>query len=245
MKGDNLTLIVKVNALNYRYMQNLNPLALWRTGEYPVLCTQWGEQYMPVLTADQSHIFIRTAQGMALYTLDSCGTGNGPLKVYENIFGVPSPDLQYIAYTNDTTAISGDDRSIVVHNMSNKEERIVGSGDYPAWSRDSRWLAYTGKDGIYVVNVAKGGQPQRIILYPNPAGKMDPTYSDINDNVPPEASWSADGKWLVYHRWMMKGNGDDFPSYYSIFKVNIGSGEEIKIIEHGIYPSWRWPAETP
>ena len=65
-----------------------------------MVCDNWLYQQFPLLTADQQHIFIQVEQGIAVYTLDSCGTEERPVKVFENVFGVPSPDFNYVAYTN-------------------------------------------------------------------------------------------------------------------------------------------------
>lgn len=241
--GDGRAVVVKVSASHYRYMQNNNPLVLWRAGEYPILCTQWGEQYMPLLTADQTHLFIRSEQGLSIYPLESCGVEHGPESIYADIVGNPSPDLRYVAHVDAPSILSGDDRYIMIHDMITGEETEIDVGDYPAWSRDSQWLAYTGRDGIYVVNAINKTKPQRVVEYVNPIGEQYPAYSHINYNVPPEVSWSPDGLWLVYHRWVVKNSGIDYPQYYAIFKVNIQTGVEVKIVDSGMYPSWRWPPQ--
>ena len=244
--GENRALIARVSDyLGYWYMASSNHLVLWRPGEYPLFCQQWGGQALPLLTSDQDHILIQTEQGMALYKLDSCGTDEEPITVYENISGVISPDLQYVAYPDSINGDS-DDRIITVRNLDSGEERIMHPGDFPAWSRDSHWLAYTGPDGIYVVNILKNSEPVRVVLYENPVGDVFPTYSDINQLPPPEPAWSPDGQWLVYHRLTVDpGHNGDFPNYHSVFKANIETGEEIKIVDQGMYPYWRWPVEEP
>lgn len=244
--SDNHTLIIKV-APSHFHVYNPHTLAVWRSGEFPVLCSQWQEQTRALLSADQAHIFIRIEQGIALYNLNSCGTDALPIKVYENVFGVPSPNLQYIAYTNRSGPSPGDDRFIVIREMSTGIERTIGIGDYPAWSRDSHWIAYTGTDGIYIYNVLEKLEPRRVILYPNLFDKRDRTYTARDYwEIPPEVSWSPDGKWLVYHKW----TGTDYhtgiyPSDNAIYKLNLETGEEIKVIDGGMYPYWRWPAEQP
>ncbi len=243
--GDNHAIIAKVSTyISYWYMTNGNLLVLWRPGEYPQFCLKWGIQDMPLLTKDQNHILIPTEQGTALYEIDNCGTDKEPVATYQTISGVFSPDLQYVAEAGD---INGDfdDRIITILNLKSGEERVLHPADFPAWSRDSQWLAYTGIDGIYVVNILKNTDPVRVVLYRNPAGDVDPTYSNVNQLPPPEVSWSPDGKWLVYHRLTVENYSNDLPSYYSIFKVNIETGEEIKIIDGGMYPYWRWPVEEP
>jgi Tol biopolymer transport system component len=53
----------------------------------------------------------------------------------------------------------------------------------------------------------------------------------------PFPSWSPDGKWLVYHRCSKPECAliDD----YDIYKVEIATGIEYKIIEHGVFPDWK------
>jgi len=242
MTGDNQTMIVKVDDY-YHYEFDPGLLAAWRAGEFPVLCQQWGLQQMPYLAADQGSIFIRTEQGMALYELASCGTDQAPIQVYENVFGIPSPDLQTLAYINSTAGV--DDRFLVLRDLASGGEHTAGIGDDPAWSRDSQWLAYTGKDGIYIVNAADGAEPKRVILYPNLIEGFGPTYSgNAYWDIPPEVSWSPDGKWLVYHKWT--GTDTNFtgrPRDNAIYKLNIETGQETKILDGGMYPSWRWPAQ--
>jgi hypothetical protein len=246
--ADNHALIAKV-VPRENYVFNAHLLVLWRSRELPVQCQQWGEQQMPLLSADQLHVFIRTEPGMALYALKDCGTAKAPVTVYENDFGILSPDLQHLVYTDRPGAMAADDRFIVVRDVTSRQERVVGVGDYPAWSRDSQSLAYTGKDGLYVVNVADGSEPRRVVPYTNPypGHENNPAYEGAAYwRVPPEVSWSPDGKWLVYHRW----TGTEYetgvePAYNAIYKVNIESGQESKVIDKGMYPSWRWPVETP
>jgi len=245
--ADNRTLIVKVIDYFYHGASTPSYLVTWRNNELPVWCIQWGgKQQLPLLSVDQNHIFIQTEQGLALYKLNSCGTDDLPLKIYEGILGVPSPDLRYVAYTNDIPGWE-DNRFIVIHEISSGIEWTIGMGDYPAWSRDSQWLAYTGTDGIYIVNVVKNIPPRRVLLYLDPVDKRDYTYrAGAPGKLPPEVSWSPDGEWLVYHKW--RGTGGDTggnADYNAIYKLNIETGEEIKIIDGGMYPYWRWPAEQP
>lgn len=244
--ADNHTLIAKVGD-EFSHIYNPTPLVIWNSGKLPTLCEQWGVQQMAYLSADQSDIFIHTDQGMALYDLNSCGTKDPPIKIYKHIFGVLSPNLRYVAYTNRPSADPDNNRFIVVYNIADGKEQTVGIGDNPAWSRDNQWLAYTGKDGIYIANIAKNSEPRRVILYPNLFNQKRPTYSagDYYE-IPPEVSWSPDGKWLVYHKW----TGTDYytgvnPNYNAVFKLNVETGEEIKIVDGGLYPYWRWPAERP
>jgi hypothetical protein len=242
--ADRSTLIVKVIDEFYA-PQDPHLLAVWHAGEYPVLCVSWNDQQLPVLTAGQGHLFIQTEAGIAVQLLENCGTQDPPLDLIEGTSGIPSPDLQLVVYTIPPPPSATEDRSIVVRNLADGAERTIGEGAFPSWSRDSQWLAYTGRDGLYVVNVAEGSEPRRVILYPNAYDARDPTYAGrAYWDIPPEVSWSPDGKWLVYDRWV----GTDYNTgtdtrYHSIYKLNVETGEETKIIDGGMYPSWRWPVE--
>jgi hypothetical protein len=242
--SDSHLVIAKVSTyISYWYVTNPNLLVLWRSNEYPVFCLSWGLQTMPLLTKDQNHILIHSEEGIAAYDLDSCGTDEEPLSVYKGVSGIISPDVKYVAYTGNQVEAPYD-RTITIRNLTSNEERIINQGDFPAWSHDSKSLAYTGVDGIYRVDISKDAEPIRVVLFHNPAGYIHPTYSHINQLPPPEAAWSPDGRWLVYHRLTeVDHDGSDLPNFHSIFKLNIETGEEIKIIDNGIYPYWRWPIE--
>ncbi|MBN2118128.1 MAG: PD40 domain-containing protein [Anaerolineales bacterium] len=243
--GDDRALIVKIGD-KFEHVYALKELVLWKAGELPVPCLQWQAQQMAYLSANQQQIFIQTKQGTARYNLSSCGTNDAPIETYDGILGIPSPDLQYIASVDELDD-PRHNRAVVVRDMESGETQVVGEGNYPAWSRDSQWLAYTGPDGIYAFNVETDIQPRRVIFYPNLFDEQYPTYFGAAPwRIPPEVSWSPDGKWLVYHKWV----GTDYntgidPSSNTIYKLDIETGEETEIIDHGMYPSWRWPVEEP
>lgn len=242
--GDNRTLIVKMIEF-VEFVSSPSLLATWHTDTIPTLCDNWLYQQAPLLTTDQQHIFIQVEKGIAIYTLDSCGTEEQPVKVFESIAGIPSPDFKYVAYASRTDDLYHN-RAIFIKDIDNGNERIIGEGNFPIWSRDSKWLAYTGPDGIYVYHISEDVQPRRMAIYLHPDNIAFPLYLGGTEHIPPEVSWSPDGKWLVYHKW----TGTEFsgvvnPSDYAIYKLNIETGEETKIIDGGMYPSWRWPAEQP
>lgn len=247
--GDNRTVIVKVGDERF-HVYNPTLLSIWKSGELPMLCKQWGAQQMAYLSEDQRYISTFTEQGIALYSLEDCGVDDAqPVLTHEGIvFGILSPNLKYSVYLSSQGGVSDDDLFIILRDLDSGEERTVGLGAYEAWSRDSQWLAYTGKDGIYIVNILMQSEHQQVVEYTNPFYEDEienkPTYfAGEYYRIPPEASWSPDGKWLVYHRW----TGTDYhtgtnPNYNAIYKLNIETGEETKILDGGMYPSWRWPA---
>jgi hypothetical protein len=248
--GDNKTLIVKAT-YHLTYATLPEWLFVSQPGKFPTVCRQWSSQQMAYLSADQQEIFTFTMwDGLQRYKLSSCGKEEAPLETYDrNLYGIPSPDQKYLVYARETGTELEDDRFIIVREFSGTKEWTVGMGDYPAWSWDSRWVAYTGKDGIYVVNALEGGEAQLVVpySYPYPDNENFPVYeTDAFWKVPPEVAWSPDGKWLVYHKWKgdRPGNFAD-PSDYAIYKVNISTGEETMIVDEGMYPYWRWPVEKP
>jgi hypothetical protein len=75
-------------------------------------------------------------------------------------------------------------------------------------------------------------------------------YNPPEPYYPPIVSWSPDGQWLVYHVYneslkiKQRSRPFSFIQPYSIFKVNVATGNETKIIDGGMYPYWRWPIES-
>ncbi len=97
--------------------------------------------------------------------------------------GVPSPDGRWIAYTDHNQRLWVFDararRSTLV---AESPEWIIGD---PAWSPDSRWLAY----GLAAANML-----QQIQIYDLTEGRSRPVTSDRYRCWNPR--WSADGHWL-------------------------------------------------
>ncbi len=220
-------------------------LIVWQANKKPTFCDNWLHQQLPLLTKDQTGIYIQFEQGIALYALDSCGTNVAPTKFYEDMQGIFSPDLKYVAYVRQSDRFSKS--YIVVKEVnSTKEFIVIDEGSVPSWSFDSKWIAYTGVDGIYIVSVEEFEKPKRILKHLNPRDSFSGLYEYVTYHIPPEPSWSPDGKWLVYHKWLgIRHDDTTDPSTYAIYKLNIETGEEIKILDGGMYPFWRWPVEEP
>jgi len=110
-------------------------------------------------------------------------------------------------------------------------------------------VAYTGADGIYVVNATGASKSRLIVPHQNP-DETQPLYRDNPQPslfFPPIVAWSPDGQWLVYALYR-EGLGKDAvgsASFYAIYKVNVQTGQETKLIDGGLSPYWRWPVEEP
>jgi hypothetical protein len=171
-----------------------------------------------------------------------------PLKVQGGVTGALSPNEQYsVEIKKDEERGIGDRKPILtIFDVINKKEWTIGEGDFPAWSRDSQRFAYTGPDGIYIVQNGPDAKPRRLIpLESDRPGKIPVYQEDIkNHYYPPMVSWSPNGQWLVYHvfgRDPVDPQAKDDARYYSIVKVNVQTGETTKILDGGYSPYWRWP----
>lgn len=117
---------------------------------------------------------------------------------------------------------------IILHYKGKFEsvKRIIN----PAVSPDGEWIAYTSNDGIYLIRL-NGSENKRIVK------------SIVNYTFwPPTASWSPDGKWIVYHRCTLNSKQDCRYNVEDsdIFKYNLETGEEVLLLEGGVNPYWRW-----
>lgn len=101
------------------------------------------------------------------------------------------------------------------------------TGGNPTLSPDDLQLAYMGIDGIYVSDIQS--QKSRLLV------PVDLRPVELAERSP-YPFWSPDGKWLVYHKCTnnLCYRLEDF----SIFKVNVATGEETKIKDGGMFPIW-------
>ncbi len=86
---------------------------------------------------------------------------------------------------------------------------------YPSCSPDGRWIGYTGEDGLYLMR---------------PDGSMRRKIETVQGF--PTISWSPDGEWIVYHVCSEEATCE-------IYKMNVETGEKVKLVDRGVYPYWR------
>ena len=135
---------------------------------------------------------------------------------------------------------------IVLLDIDTGEERVLarregqdseGILDRPAISPDGQWVVYTAAEGLRLVR--PDGSDDHLLV------PMDLVREDAlgrrRDAAPPEAAWSPDSRWLVYHRCMLPSPKFCYDSVqdHAIFKLNIETGEEVLLFEGGLNPYWR------
>lgn len=244
--NDGTTLIyvlTRTTNIGEPYIGGLGKLVVATTGEYPDVCEAWYAK-APLLVDNELLSLNIESSMLELYDLHYCEDSLDavPMREYEApiwestgqeeripLFGLISPNLQYMAYSTV---------EIVIRNLLSGDEISVGEGDYPAWSRDSQWLSYVGHDGIYIVEA--DGTGRRQVVTSNYSNSMIYQSSTFY-YTPPWPAWSPDGHWLIYHLYN-SDSGSSIPDEIPIYKLNIETGEVIKIVDYGIFPSWRWPA---
>jgi hypothetical protein len=128
---------------------------------------------------------------------------------------------------------------VVLLNVETEKETVLVAAeswlDTPAISPDGQWVAYTADDGLYVVSI-EGSEPRRVV-----ETCVARKQSGGWDDWPPAPSWAPDGQWLTYHRCThpcFTECGGDIGDY-SVFKVNLRTGEEVLLVEGGVNPYWR------
>jgi len=134
--------------------------------------------------------------------------------------------------------------NLVLANITEETQIVLTGKDldterfyYPSCSPDGKWIAYSTEDGIY-------------LIHPDGSGKrlLEPIDFDamINSDTLPAVSWSPDGEWIVYHHCKSEAscNMED-ESDVAVYKMNIETGQKIKLVDGGLFPYWRWPLTEP
>jgi Tol biopolymer transport system component len=142
-----------------------------------------------------------------------------------------SRDGRYVLYTEIDNSSGKQIDIIQLLDLRTGSTRTIAQD--PDWvsatlSPDNRQVAFIRPDGIYVMAV-DGTQVRRLVdqaLY-------DPLFTFPT----PIPNWSPDGEWLVYHK-CMHGIDCSTGDHFSIFKLNVSTGQEIKLYDGGMYPYW-------
>jgi len=227
-------------------------LALYPAGKDTVICTVYPDIIIgPLsLTADQNYVVAHLTSPpgrIAKFDLHACLLGDEEI-IAE--FNIPSP---YQPCPGGGGALSPNEELLIFPDCSNGKAEIivldlkkdtgisVGYGIAPTWSSNGEWITYRGLDGIYIVS-PYGANNRRLVEY------SIPEEIGVAEDWPPIPSWSPDMQWLTYHKCTLPSwpeNKCTSIEDFAIFKVNIETGEEIKILDGGLNPYWRWQQDAP
>jgi hypothetical protein len=224
-------------------------LVVARVGEVTVVCENWYSE-RPQTSGEEIYVLQAGTEYLGLYDLDDCADSGNSLPVQtfavpvwqntdESVFEKRAPSISVMAPNGQMVVYRSLEDQIVVREIGNGNEVIIGEGDFPSWSRDSQWLAYTGYDGIYIAQT-NGTNVHRVFTSDHVGLTSRASVGPSGTFPPPWPSWSPDGKWLVFH---MCDGAPYCQTEIGIYKVNVETGEIVKILDHGIFPSWRWPVQ--
>jgi hypothetical protein len=108
-----------------------------------------------------------------------------------------------------------------------KIDKVLEGGYNPSLSPDEKRIAYMGSEGIYIANADGTGKK---LLVP-----ISISY-ELYKGLDPHPFWSPDGTTLIYHKCHNTVCKD--VTDFSIYKVNVNTGDEVKIVDGGLYPVW-------
>jgi Tol biopolymer transport system component len=220
-------------------------LSFWREGKEMSTCKEKWKGGIDIIPVNGSLNLALTLQysgkQLVLADLDQCKDlvtyldylGEKSKSIYGFSF---SKDNKKILYTElDNANIAMPNYRIYIYDVATQKKTELFIGGYASLSPDMKEIAFTAFDGIYVSKV-DGSQKLRIVDYD--AKLVGSNITDF-EKIPPRPVWSPDGKWLIYHKCMMYNHNCNEADNYSIFKNEIATGKEIKIIDRGLNPYWR------
>lgn len=131
---------------------------------------------------------------------------------------------------------------MIFYNLKNKTQKTLlhedlsgGIAIYPSCSPTGEWVAYTSIGGIHLVR-PDGSENKQVDTFYG-------TGLLVSEEEIPAVSWSPDGKWIVYHKQQCEDEASCRSTKFnpSIYKLNIETGEKVKLVDIGLFPYWRWP----
>ena len=149
------------------------------------------------------------------------------LRVIDSVY--PSSSGKSMIFT-ETFRLLQSDVTYIMDIETGSVREVLQSGDNASFSPDDQRIAYVGDNGIYVANA--DGTGSKLIV------KIDFSnyWESANGLETPYPFWSSDGTSLVYHKCTNFDCHD--LSNFSIYKVDVNSGQEQKIVDGGLYPVW-------
>ena len=184
---------------------------------------------------DTGYVLVSNGVDIELMDMTTCKVIKRLVEIPDELPWVKSVDSAYPSSSGKSMVFTETYRSpwhhvIYITDFETGNVNEVLQGGYNAsFSPDDQRIAYLGNDGIYVANA--DGSANKLIV------RIDlgnPYFASLD----PYPFWSPDGKTLIYHKCIVADCIDRNLSDYSIFKVDVNSGVEQKIIDGGLYPVW-------
>lgn len=176
-----------------------------------------------------NNALLNDASTIAIFNFDNCET----IKILAHKAYIGSSSIsdsgKKVAYDARATTYGEFTGTIYITDVdTGNTEEILSKGQNPSISPDETKIAYMGEDGIYIANISGGNQ--KLIV---PVSFSDYSY---RPSLFPAPFWSPDGKLLIYHKCIKQGcrRITDF----SLYKINVETGKEEKIIDNGLFPVW-------
>lgn len=212
---------------------NMGELYIYNMGEKIYSC---GNEYVwsPVYSFDsEKYAYIKTRNTISSINLRTCKLDQTYIKDEDNPIEGYSYFENYIIY--GIRLLDEDQKfsyQIFLLNSDTGARQKIDEGINPNFSPDGQQIAYLKYDGIYILNI-NTLETKRIVWI----DLKDSNFEQYIQNAP-TPQWSPDGKWLIYHRCQRSGNCDMVDDF-SIYKVSLDQGEEIKITDYGLYADWK------
>jgi hypothetical protein len=177
---------------------------------------------------------------LGFFEIDTCGLSVSPQEIIESEIsyydignGDVTSDFSWIVYSQWRNG----QNEIILRNLETEEERYLGEGIEPVWSPNDNSIAYISSNGISIVDIH--GNNMLLVRYQNPERGGRPA---IEGYWPPLVSWSPDSQWLTYHKCTLSPRESTWcreVENFSIFRVNVHTGEEFLVVEGGLNPYWK------
>ena len=210
-----------------------HPYFLSSSGIYTYCGSLYAGQFIfPVPTT--SYLLEYDPRDIELADIKSCKVIKRLVYIPDGVSSVEFVDSAYPSYSGKSVIFTKSNGTIYIMDIETGSFREVLQGGYNAsFSPDDQRIAYVGDNGIYVANA--DGIGSKLIVRIDSSIYTDLTTRISNAGIP-YPFWSPDGTSLVYHKCTNFDCQD--LSNFSIYKVDVNSGQEQKIVDGGMYPVW-------
>jgi WD40 repeat protein len=210
---------------------NLGKIGIWNVENGEIkYCSEklWSRSIVYPLKGTRDFLILLSGTTGYIVNPQDCEIVKEILKVPDNAdqeiyFRSPSPSWQ------GTHIIYAESKIKILDIKTGEVKLIKESGSNPTFSPDGKQIAFIKQDGIFVRNVESAASKQVAVLSIWIGGS----------EFKPIPFWSPDGEWILYHKCEREEWDCNKREQFSIYKVNVRTLEEVKIVDGGLYPVWR------